>query len=180
MAAPGGTGVSRSVHRGHRRGEPGEADARISHFAGVGDWGGHLPFEGGVPDLCRNALQAFASLGCRIDEATPAFPAEDIWHTSLTWLWRADLGLHAFYADPGARERLKPEALWEIEQGEKFSRLNVSRAVTVRDLYHRSVLRLFDTYDYVLAPAARPGRRTRRQADQGRRQGRHVVHLRQP
>ncbi|MEV5886861.1 amidase family protein [Streptomyces sp. NPDC052020] len=105
-------------------------------------------------DLCRNALQAFESLDCRIDEATPDFPAKDIWHTSLTWRWWVNLGLHAFYADPATRERLKPEALWEIEQGEKLSALDVSRAVTVRDLYHRSVLRLFDTYDYVLAPAA--------------------------
>ncbi len=29
MAAPGGTGVSRSVHRGHRRGKPGEAATRL-------------------------------------------------------------------------------------------------------------------------------------------------------
>ncbi|CAL9278291.1 hypothetical protein SUDANB5_06822 [Streptomyces sp. SudanB5_2050] len=36
MAAPGGTGVSRCVHRGHRRGEPGEADARISPGSATG------------------------------------------------------------------------------------------------------------------------------------------------
>ncbi|CAL9318455.1 hypothetical protein SUDANB91_05795 [Streptomyces sp. SudanB91_2054] len=36
MAAPGGTGVSRSVHRGHRGGEPGEADARISPGSATG------------------------------------------------------------------------------------------------------------------------------------------------
>lgn len=125
-----------------------------TRIAWVGDWGGHLPYEDGVIDLCRNALRAFEALGCRIDEATPDYPVEDVWRTFLTWRWWANLGLHSFYADPATREQLKPEAIWEIEQGEKLSALDVTRAVAARDGYYRSVLRLFDTYDYVLAPAA--------------------------
>ncbi|MEV5551326.1 amidase [Streptomyces sp. NPDC052309] len=129
-----------------------ERDFKGTRIAWVGDWGGRLPFEGGVLDLCRDAFGALESLGCHIDEATPDFPAEDIWTAFLTWRWWQNLGLHPLYADPEKRRLLKPEAVWEIEHGAGLSALDVSRAVAARDTYYRSLLRLFDTYDFVLAP----------------------------
>lgn len=140
--------------------DPGVFSRALEHdFAGariawVGDWSGYLAFEDGVLDVCRDAFGAFESIGCRVDEATPDFPPEDIWRTFLVWRWWANLGLNDLYADPARRKQMKPEAIWEVQQGRRLSALDVSRAVAARDRYYRSVLRLFDTYDYLLAPTA--------------------------
>ncbi|MFG2427992.1 amidase [Streptomyces sp. NPDC048590] len=127
-------------------------DFRGTRIAWVGDWNGHLAFEPGVLDVCRRSFAAFESLGCTVDEAVPDMPPEEVWSTFLAWRWWNNLGLHDLYADPGTRSRMKPEAVWEVEHGVGLSALDISRAVAARDRFHQSLRRLFDTYDYVLAP----------------------------
>lgn len=129
------------------------------HFAGtkiawVGDWQGRLATEPGVLDVCREAFGPLRELGCDVTEALPDFPAEEIWQTFLNWRWWDNLSLNELYEDPDRRKQLKPEAVWEVEHGRKMSALDVQRAVDARNRYYEAVLRLFDTYDYVLAPSA--------------------------
>jgi amidase len=53
-------------------------DFKGVRIAWSGDFGGLLPFEPGVLDLCRSALKAFETMGCTVDEAWPDFPIERV------------------------------------------------------------------------------------------------------
>jgi amidase len=129
-------------------------DLRGARIAWVGDWDGYLATEPGVLDVCASALPVFESLGARVDPVRPAFAPERIWQAFLTWRWWANLGRHGLYADPALRRQVKPEALWEIEQGLKVTALDITRAMGERDAWYAAVLEMFETYDYILALSA--------------------------
>jgi Asp-tRNA(Asn)/Glu-tRNA(Gln) amidotransferase A subunit family amidase len=128
-------------------------DRRGVRIAWVGDFNGHLATEPGLLDVCRRALRVFEDLGCRVEEAVPDFPPERIWSTVLTWRWWSVLQRHDLYADPVTRAELKPEIVWEIENGLRLSALDVARAEAARTAWYDAVLRFLDTYDFVVAPS---------------------------
>ncbi|WP_216093852.1 amidase [Streptomyces abyssalis] len=123
-------------------------------IAWAGDWGGHLATDPGVLEVCRRSLTVFESLGCEVAEARPDFPPEELWRTFLTWRGWANLERHELYADPDARARMKPEAVWEIERGLTLSALDVAAAAAARERWYAALTDFFSEYDYVLAPAA--------------------------
>jgi amidase len=121
----------------------------------LGDLGGHLPMEPDVLDLCRGALRVFENLGCIVEDAEPGFDPERIWQA---WLplrqWQIGATWAPHYADPEKREKMKPEARWEIENGLKLTAFDVSRASAVRTAWYQMVRRLFEQYDFLLLPTA--------------------------
>lgn len=130
-------------------------DFRGTRIAWVGDWNGHLATEPGLLELCRSSFTAFESIGCTVEDALPDFSPSQIWTTFLTWRWWAALGpLHHLYADPAKRKQLKPEAIWEVEHGIALSALDITRAADARTRFYGAVMKLFETYDYILAPSA--------------------------
>src|SRR3954447_27044693 len=60
-----------------------DRDFRGTRLAWLGDFGGHLPFEPGVLELCRAALQGFEAIGCAVEEALPDYPVEQVWRNWL-------------------------------------------------------------------------------------------------
>jgi len=121
----------------------------------LGDLGGHLPFESGVLDLCVEALGALRTIGCTVDETPLGFDPERLWRTWITL--RSCLvsgGQHANYADPARRALMKPEAVWEVENGLKTSALDVYRASVDRSAWYRHVLGLFERFDFLVLPTA--------------------------
>jgi Asp-tRNA(Asn)/Glu-tRNA(Gln) amidotransferase A subunit family amidase len=130
------------------------APERAVRIAWVGDLDGYLPTEPGLLDVCRGALRVFEDLGCRVEEAVPDYPPERIWSTVLTWRWWGMLRGHdELYADPAVRAALKPEIVWEFENGLRLSALDVARAEIARTQWYEAALRFFDTYDFVVAPS---------------------------
>ena len=148
-------------------------DFKGARIAWSGDFGGLMPFEPGVLDLCKSALKTFETLGATVEEAWPDFPIERIFPT---WLklraWQSGTQLKDFYNDPAKRALMKPEAQFEVESGAKLSAYEVYRRlggphrVVSGDAGVLPELRL-------LHPAGRPGvpvRRQRRLAEDDRRQ----------
>ncbi len=134
---------------------PLQRDWRGTRAGWLGDLGGHLHYERGVADLCRNAFPAFESVGCRVEKARLDYPPEKMWDTWLTlrhWLVAGNLA--ALYRDAAKRQRMKPEAVWEVEGGLGLSALDVFQASRARSDLYRAVLQLFDTYDFLLLPSA--------------------------
>jgi len=135
--------------------EPLKRDFNGARIAWLGDFGGYLPFEPGVLDLCRSALKVFEQLGCTIDEAKPDFPVEQVWQN---WLklraWQVGTLLKTPYSDPAKRALMKPEAQWEVEQGLGLSAYDISDASAVRTSWYHAVRRFFETYDYFILPSA--------------------------
>lgn len=132
-----------------------ERDFKGARLGWLGDLGGHLPMERGVLELCRNSFADFEAIGCQVEDTAMGFSAERLWDTWLAlrhWMVAGSLG--ATYADPAKRELLKPEAIWEIENGLKLSAVEVFRASAARSDWYRAISQLFERYDYLLLPSA--------------------------
>ena len=134
---------------------PLKADAKGLRIGWLGDLDGYLPFEPGIVELCASALQRFESLGAVVEPMSLGYPCDEVWQTWLTWRrFLVSGSLAAFGADAQHRARLKPEALWEYEQGIGLSGPLVYEASLKRTRFYRHLVRLFERYDLLVLPSA--------------------------
>jgi amidase len=132
-----------------------DRDLSGARIGWLGDFGGYLPFEPGVLDLCRASLEVFRRLGCAVEEVPPGFDMDRLWQ-----IWRTLRhflvagGQAADYADPARRARMKPEMIWEIEHGHGLSAADIYAASLARSDWHRHVADLFTRYDFLILPSA--------------------------
>lgn len=124
-------------------------------IAWLGDWGGAWPMEAGISELCLAALDVLADQGARIEHLGAPFSRQALWQ-SWTVLRSLGLsaGLGALYDTPGSRDALKPEAIWEIEQGRALTGPQITEASALRSDWFRRALELFETYDALALPTA--------------------------
>jgi amidase len=121
----------------------------------LGDLNGHLPTELGLLDTCRAALRHFADIGCAVEDVVPAFDFERLWNAWIDLRSFAVAGANGpLCDDPAKRALLKPEAVWEIKRGRALSAMQVYDAARVRSAWYETLRRLFDTYDFLVLPAA--------------------------
>jgi amidase len=134
---------------------PLQRDVAGTRIAWLGDLGGYLPFESGIIALCRAALGSLADLGCVVDDIVPAVDYDRLWRAwCVLRHWLVCGRLHDLYKDPAKRRSIKPEALWEIENGLALKALEVYEASKVRSAWYQQLLRLFETYDFLVLPSA--------------------------
>ena len=105
----------------------------------LGDWGGTLTFEDELLDLAHNALNEMSSLGAIIHDLKAPFAMNDIW-TSWCDLraWQITNGLRDIYEDIEKRKNLKPEAVWEIENGLTLSGQDIYDAALKKSKWYNS------------------------------------------
>ncbi len=130
-------------------------DFKGTRIGWFGNFDGYLEIQPGILELCQKSFKAFQSLGCLVEPAKSDFDMAKLWDAWLTL--RQSLtagGLAAFYNDPSKRAKLKPEIQWEIEGGLKVTAMEFQHASQVRSDWYRALLRLFQTYDYLLLPSA--------------------------
>lgn len=127
-------------------------EGRIGWMA---DFGGHLPIEPGILDLCEAGLRRLEAVGFRADPLVPAFEFEALW-TAFKRLRQATSGcnLKLHLDDPRRRALLKPEAVWEAEGAARLSAPDVYAASITRSAWHGCVLKLFERYDLLALPTA--------------------------
>lgn len=131
------------------------ADFKGKRIGWLGDLNGFLPYEPGVLDVCRSALKTFESLGCVIELAVPDYSPEPVWHALIKLRqWQSGGRLFVYYADPAKRALMKPEAIWEVENGSKISAYEVTAASTTRTAWFAAVRQLFKQYDFLVMPTA--------------------------
>ena len=132
-----------------------QRDLKGTRVAWLGDLGGHLQIERGIVELCLSALKAFETVGCTVENARLDFSPERMWETWLTlrhWLVAGDLA--RLYKDPAKRDKMKPEAVWEVEGGLRLSALDAYEASQARSDFYRAITGLFERYDFLLLPSA--------------------------
>ncbi|HEX4765769.1 MAG TPA: amidase [Lichenihabitans sp.] len=128
-------------------------DVKGTQIAWLGDCGGHLPFEPGVLDLGRAALDIFRDIGCTVEEACPAFDFEALWRDWLVLrAWTVAASLRPLYEDPAKRAHMKPEAIWEVERGLRLGADQVSAAQRGRTRWYGSLRRFMESYGFLLMP----------------------------
>jgi len=134
--------------------EPLKRELKGTRLAWLGDFGGHLPFEAGVLDVCGRAA-FIRGTGCVVDEARPDHPIDRVWQN---WLklraWQVGAFLKEAYADPARRTLIKPEAQWEIERGFNVSAYDIADASAVHGAWYQAVRAMFEKYDFLILPSA--------------------------
>jgi amidase len=134
--------------------EPLARDFKGTRIAWLGDFGGAMPFEDGILDLCKGALRVFEDLGCTVEEALPDYPIDEVWRNWRTLrAWQAGSALKALYADPAKRALMKPEAQFEVESGERLSAYDIFDADAARTAWYQAVRMFFQRYDYFILPS---------------------------
>jgi amidase len=121
----------------------------------LGDLGGHLAMEEGVLQVCRDALAQMEQAGAHVDHAALGTDPAALWDCWLTWR-RALVGprVEALIGLPGARERIKPEALWEYDCARSLPFMDFMRASQQRTRFTHHMQALFRTWDVLALPAA--------------------------
>ena len=132
-----------------------ESDPAGVRIGWLGDLDGHLAMEAGVLEICEGALRRLQGRGCRVDVARLGMPPERVWDCWLAWR-RALVGarIAPFLLDARNRERIKPEALWEFDQGRSLSGADLLAASAVRTQVHQRLLALFEEFDVLALPSA--------------------------
>jgi amidase len=134
--------------------EPGR-DFKGTRIAWGGNFKGAIPYEPGVEDVCRSALKTFEDIGCVVEEATPDYSPEAVWHAFVQLrAWQSGSGLLSVYDDPVKRASLKPEAIYEIETGMKVTAYDITNASVVRSEWYMAMARMFARYDFFVLPTA--------------------------
>lgn len=132
-----------------------DSDPKGLRIGWLGSLWPDLPLAPGVRELCERALRTFRDLGCEVDTHQLDVPREQNW---TAWLRLRQLlvggKLGAAHADPALREKLKPEARWEIEQSHRLDAAALYQASVYRSNVYRAFLRAFERFDFVVAPTA--------------------------
>ena len=130
-------------------------NAQGKRIAWLGDWGGCLPFEAGILELCETALDVFGAQDIDVTPLPAPFSQAGLWQAWTTLRsWALAAECNPLYEDPNTRVHLKPEAIWEIEQGRALSALDVHKASALRSDWWRVAHSLFDSYDALALPTA--------------------------
>jgi amidase len=122
----------------------------------LGDLGGHLALDPGIAALCEQALLRCEGEGAHIETLTkPGFDANAVWQAWLVWR-RALVAPRIaplLQRDASARERIKPEALWEHDQAQGTNVMDLMRASEIRSMFLQQLLAMFERVDVLALPA---------------------------
>jgi amidase len=111
---------------------------------------GITPVDPEVAAITRKAALKFAEAGAIVEEAHPDLrEAHECFHVLRAF----DFALSKARLLRENRELLKPEVIWNIEEGLKLTVEQLERAEAQRVAMTQRTLEFFETYDLLLAPA---------------------------
>ena len=121
----------------------------------LGDLEGHLATEPGILDVCESGLRRLERLGCSVEPARLRTAPERVWDAWLLWRHQTvAAGLAPLLADPAHRDLIKPEALWEHDQGLSITGPQLAWAARERTSFLAAMNELFAEFDVVALPTA--------------------------
>lgn len=130
-------------------------DAAEFRVGWLADYNGYLPMEAGVLDLCAQSLQRLDTAGMKVEPVDLDFPMALLWQSWLTLRqWKNSNRYGPLYDDQRQREQLKPEMIWEIEQGKGLSGAELYKACSVRSDWYRLIDKTFQDCDILALPSA--------------------------
>ena len=130
-------------------------DFKGARVGWLGDLGGHLEMAPGIMALCDDALQVLAGLGCCVDAVSPVFSMPRLWEAWLVLRqWQVAAGpAGVLYQTEQGRRTLKPEAVWEVEQGLRLTVMALQTAMATRSAWYQAVRDLFRSCDFLVLPS---------------------------
>ena len=111
---------------------------------------GITPVDPEVAAITRKAAERFAEAGVIVEEAHPDLrEAHECFHVLRAF----DFAISKAALLRTKRDQLKPEVIWNIEEGLKLTVEDLERAEAQRVAMATRTLAFFETYDLLLAPA---------------------------
>ncbi len=130
-------------------------DCRGVKVGWLGNLAGYLAVEPGITDTCEQALRRLEGLGCVIEPSALGTSPEAVWQTWLVWRrWVVAARIAPHLVKPGNRAFIKPEALWEHDQGQGLSGVQTMEASTQRSAFYQHMVALFKRFDVLALPSA--------------------------
>ena len=120
----------------------------------MGNLDNYLAMEPGIIELCEASLAKVADAGGKIESTKPNFTLSNLWKCWTTLRHHRRLKMLDYYQNPLTRHLLKPELIWEIEQGLKLNENDVKNAKIIRANWYVELDRLFNKYDFLVLPTA--------------------------
>jgi amidase len=125
---------------------PLEPDPKGARVAWSPDLGG-LPLDRRVRAVLDAQRTTFEQLGCVVEEAQPDFRGVDELFLDLrVWMSQNRLG----FLLENFRDQMKPEAIWEVEQGARLTGADVSRAMARHAELLERVRVFFERHDFLV------------------------------
>ena len=132
-----------------------EGDPAGTRVGWLADLDGHLAMEAGILECCSTGLARLEGLGCAVEPAALGMSPDRVWEAWLVWRHvLVSAGLSPLIADRSRRELVKPEALWEIDNGLHVTGPQISQAAVGRTLFFTKFTELFDRFDVLALPSA--------------------------
>src|SRR5215207_1666844 len=128
---------------------PDEIDLRGHRVAWTADLGGRAPIDPEVAAICAGAAQAFATIGCYLEEASPEIGNIEQPFTLLNAGMR-QVTLGRYLAE--WRDQMDPILVQRLELSDSASAIDVARAEGERTAYHQRLCAFFERFDLLLLP----------------------------
>jgi amidase len=124
---------------------PLDRDLKGVRVAWCPDLGG-LPLDRRVRSVLEAQRNTFASLGCIVEDACPDLSgAEEVFLTLRLWMSWNGLGSVLEHH----RDQMKPEAVWQIESGARFSGSDIARAMQKHGEILQRMRRFQERYEFL-------------------------------
>ena len=128
-------------------------DPRATRIGWLGDVSGYLAMEPGILEACEHGLRRLQSLGCTVEPVRPTFAPEAVWEAWLIWRrWLVSGRIAHYVAKPENRELIKPEALWEYDQGSALTGPQMLKASVQRSAFYQQMLSMFEHSAFLALP----------------------------
>ena len=127
------------------------APPRRLRVAFTADYGGRVPVERETKEICARMVRKFEDAGCIVEEAFPELgPVEDVFLAlrSQHFVVERELQLQT------QRERIKPDIVWNTEQGLNATPSKLAWADRERAALYRRFASFFCDWDVLVTPGA--------------------------
>jgi len=121
----------------------------------MGNLDNYLAMEPGIIELCEASLAEVAGAGAQVESMQSGFTMSDLWESWTTLRHYGRMNMLDYYEDPNTRELLKPELIWEIEQGLNYNEQDAEKATIIRTNWYSELDRMFGEYDFLVLPTAK-------------------------
>lgn len=120
-------------------------------IAFTADYGGRMPLDRGIREICARAVRRFEEAGATVEEATPELGRVD---EAFAVLRAQQFVVDRELQLAQHRDLIKPDIVWNTERGLAQNASRIAWAERERAAFFRRIAAFFETYDLLVTPGA--------------------------